>query len=253
MLRANVNLLALTVSGAALKMASQPLSAAHMSTFRPNISRMLLSTNPSRIVDITNDQELKRGVTTSGEKSQYEEKTKTTVQKAMEKIEENVAGAQNNSNQKTSRRTSQMGTSGNTMVQQKSSKDEPVDSQNIQPGTQHLKGTNDNFNDDPAISIGELQDKMRGAKDTAKATAKAVATPIPEAVSQPLEHAAKDLKNMVKDAVKATPLHDMGHAVKVKAKEMMTGEREKEKPDETKSEVRTKGWEKQKQQQGGGR
>jgi hypothetical protein len=72
---------------------------------------------------------------------------------------------------------------------------------NVQPGTPPLVGTNDNFDNDPGISIDQIGDQMREAKDAVKQTA---------------------------------------HDVKEKVREVITGERSKEKPDETKSEVRTR-------------
>jgi hypothetical protein len=272
MLRANfVSMLAVTASDVIPKMANQTFSAMPMSTVRSNVSRMLMSSSTaphSKIVDISHEQDLKRGLTTSGEKSQYEENNKTMAQKVVEKTEE-MADKVNERVQKaadkmdnaairmtTGASQAQVDLAKDRMKQQKAPMDDkPIDWQHVQPGTQHLKGTNDNFNDDPAISIGEMEDKARNAKNAVEDSAKDVAhAVVPETILQSMEHTAKDVKNAVKDAVKATPLHDMGHAMKVKAKEMMTGEREKEKPDETKSEVRTKDWDKhQKRQQGGGR
>jgi len=202
------------------------------------------NSNRSHIVDISHDKELSKGVTTSGQKSDYDEKNKTVTQKIAEKTEE-MADKVNTSSQRIVDKIDQTAVGASSMGSKKLG-----GTRNVQPGTEHLKGTNDNFNDDPAISLGEMKDKLRETKESVKEGAKAVT---PQAVidgpGQMLEHAAKN----VKEAIKATPLHDIGHSVKVKVKEMVTGEREKEKPDEAKSEVRTKGWEQRKQQQGGGR
>ena len=132
-----------------------------------------------------------------------------------------------------------------TLGMKETMKDEPVDEKHIQPGTRHLQGTKDNFNDDPAISLGQMQDAARSVKET-------VATSTVGQMFHDAKQAVKDseMRKEAKEAIKATTvghaLKDMKDAVKstvkeatIKAKEFVTGEKEKEKPDETKSEVRT--------------
>lgn len=216
-----------------------------------------MSTGPSNAVDISHEKELKKGLTTSGEKSDYNERQATTTQKIAGKVEE-MADKVNKVNAQDKNQAAMMDQANTSRVKYENAtsgypttgSNKPGGSQNIQPGTEHLKGLNDNFNDDPAISLGEIKDKAKDTKNSVKEGVKSV---LPNAVvdgpGQMLEHAAKS----VKAAVKATPLHDIGHSMKVKVKEMVTGEREKEKPDEDKSEVRTKGWEQRQRQQSGGR
>jgi hypothetical protein len=274
------------------------LSVAPVSTFRPNISRMLMSTkNQSRIVDISHEDELKRGVTTSGAKADLNDEKKTTMKDNIKESVERTAADMNDAALKASRKSkdtmqraadtvnktgqrvadklddltnqtvsrsvsaNQATPDGETTtrterftptgerIKQERIPDGPIDWQHIQPGTMHLKRTNDGIDEDPAVSIKDMESTMRDTKQEIKGAAKSAtgsaAEVLPESVVQAgeaVKDAVKGAKRAVKDAVKSTPLHDMGHNAKVKAKEMLTGEKEKEKPDESKSEVRNKGW-----------
>jgi cell division septum initiation protein DivIVA len=273
------------------------LSVAPMSTFRQNISRMLMSTNnQSRIVDISHEDELKRGVTTSGVKADFNDE-KTTMKDSIKESVERTAAEMNDAASKASRKSKDtmqraadtVNKTGQSLadklddlsnktvsrsvspnqampagegttrterftptgerIKQERIPDGPIDWQHIQPGTMHLKRTNDGIDEDPAVSIKDMENTVRETKEELKGAATSAAGSaaevLPESVVQAgeaIKDAVKGAKRAVKDAVKSTPLHDMGHNAKVKAKEILTGEKEKVKPNETKSEVRTKGW-----------
>jgi ElaB/YqjD/DUF883 family membrane-anchored ribosome-binding protein len=99
---------------------------------------------------------------------------------------------------------------------------------NEQPGTGRLRGTNDNFNDDPGVSIDQAQETIRATKD--KITGGA------DHVLDSVKGVARDTTNAVKQ--KAQEVKESAKTTMTKAKEVLTGE--KEKPDESKSEVRSK-------------
>lgn len=104
------------------------------------------------------------------------------------------------------------------------------------PGSGRLRGTVDNFDDDPAISFGQIQDKMRQVKNklVGESSEKKSVNEMKDSVNktgQSINDTMKGVTGAVKDTVKNAA---------VKTKEFLTGEREEEKPDETKSEVRTK-------------
>ena len=119
--------------------------------------------------------------------------------------------------------------------------DSTIDSQHVLPGTGHLKGTKDNFNDDPAISIDQMQDKLRETKEKISHGAERLLESAKQATKQTTESVAQTGQNL-KEAARdvAESAKNSAQNAKVKIKETLTGEREKEKPDETKSEVRTK-------------
>lgn len=108
-----------------------------------------------------------------------------------------------------------------------SPQDEQADSQRAQPGTKWLRGTDDNFDDDPAVSIDMMQDKIREMKNK-----------ITGGKDHPVTKTSKALKGTtqnIKETVKGTVLSPL-----TKAKEFLTGEKESEKPDMNQAEVKTR-------------
>jgi hypothetical protein len=108
-----------------------------------------------------------------------------------------------------------------------SPQDEQADSQRAQPGTKWLRVTDDNFDDDPAISFDMMQDKIREMKNK-----------ITGGKDHPMAKAGKSVKDTsqnLTEAVKGTVLAPL-----TKAKEFLTGERESEKPDMDEGNVKTK-------------
>jgi uncharacterized phage infection (PIP) family protein YhgE len=94
-------------------------------------------------------------------------------------------------------------------------------------------GTEDNFDDDPAISINDMEDKIREAK---RKITGGIDHPV-ENMRKSMMETTQGIKETVKgltDAAKSTV-----QEATTKTKEFLTGEREEEKPDETESEVRT--------------
>jgi uncharacterized protein YjbJ (UPF0337 family) len=94
-------------------------------------------------------------------------------------------------------------------------------------------GTEDNFDDDPAISINDMEDKIREAK---RKITGGIDHPV-ENMRKSMMETTQGIKETVKgltDAAKSTV-----QEATTKTKEFLTGERQEEKPDETESEVRT--------------
>ena len=126
--------------------------------------------------------------------------------------------------------------------------DREVDHQNIQPGTRNLVGTEDNFDNDPGISIGTMEDKIRETKekitggadhmlDNVKKTVKQAGQNIHESSKGVMGQTGQNIQETTKGII--TDVKDTVMGAGRKVKEALTGEREDEKPDETKSEVRT--------------
>ena len=95
-------------------------------------------------------------------------------------------------------------------------------------------GTEDNFDNDPAISISDMEDKIRSVK---KKITGGIDHPI-ENMRESMKQTSQGITETVKGLSEAAK-HTVQEAT-VRTKEFLTGEREDEKPDETQSEVREK-------------
>lgn len=95
-----------------------------------------------------------------------------------------------------------------------------------------LVGTEDNFDNDPAISISDMEDRIRSVK---KKITGGIDHPI-ENVRESMKQTSQGITETVKGLTEAAK-HTVEEAA-TKTKEFLTGEREDEKPDETQSERR---------------
>jgi len=136
--------------------------------------------------------------------------------------------------------------------------------ESIKPGTFDLRYPEDSFEKDPGVSFGDIQDKTREMKDKVKEklhmgrkNAQQTAENAQQAAKETKDSAVEgtdtmmnNLKNSmmntgreIKETMKGVSekaQETVGHPI-TRTKEFLTGERESEKPDETKSEVRKKG------------
>jgi len=241
-------------------------------------------------VDVSHDKELKRGLKTSGDKSDYNDNSKKflsqqlkdSAQGLKDQMDSNRMGDKMNENvDRASRKMQQMGDEtmqsmkdvgdrvqpgdlnkdmnnrtpvdpqtpnikmspseeSNTSSGMSTSQDREADSQHVQPGKKNLRGTEDNFDNDPGVSIGMMEDKIRETKNKITGEADQMMDSVKKTVKQTgqgIADTAKGMKDAVMDSVSGASSTMKGATRSVK--EVLTGERDSEKPDETKSEVRT--------------
>jgi len=222
--------------------------------------------NRAKIVDISHELEMDRGVKTSGERQDNEIEEKPFMT-GVRRVEDKMSETAQEVREKVHEAKEEIGDRLDQAIYKMASpKDEefrrPIEKapkQNkeelLTPGTHTKIGTRDNFNDDPGISLDQMHDKLHDVKETITESVKGAARSASQSVKDAAQSTSQSVKNTaqstpetigqvgnslketakdVKDAVKSSV-----HNAKVKVKETITGEREKEKPDETKSEVRT--------------